>query len=140
MASSKGGRSYSDPSYGSVKVLSPYDSVTTGTRATALVDSFKVLNSVQVLDWTITHSALATGGTSQWVLAATSANGTSALGTIVLAGTHAIGAVDDGTISGAGSAIAAGGTLDLYSVLSTSGALVVKPHITYRETYDSGDN
>jgi hypothetical protein len=137
---SKGGRSYSDPSYGSVKQTEPFTGVTAGTRATALVESVKMLQSVTVVDWNIVNSALGTGGSSQWVLAATSANGTGALGTIVLVGTHAAGATVDGAISGAAANIASGGRLDFYSVLSTAADLSVKPRVSYRERFEVSEN
>lgn len=139
MASSQGGRSYSDPSYGSVKALS-FETVTAGTRATGLVDTVKVMNPITVLDWNMSNMTLGTGGSSQWVIAATSDNGTSALGTIIFVGTHAAGVTVDGSVSGAGTSVAAGGRIDFYSVLSTAAGLTVKPTITYRETFVVGDN
>jgi len=137
MPSSKGGRSYSDPSYGSVKNYA-FTERTAGTRATALVDSLKVMNPITVIDWNMVNTTLGTGGSSQWVLAATSANGTAALGTIIFVGTHAAGATIDGSVTE--TTIAAGGTLDLYSVLSTAAGLTVKPNVSYREAFDVSDN
>ena len=138
-ANSKGGRSYSDPSYGSVKSLEPFvPGITAGTRATALVDSLKVLNPITILDWNMTNMTLGTGGSSQWVLAATSANGTAALGTIIFVGTHAAGAVIDGSVTE--TSVATGGTLNLYSVLSTAAGLTVTAHIAYRESFSVSDN
>ena len=139
MPSSQGGRSYSDPSYGSVK-MTGFETVTAGTRATALVDSIKMMNPITVLDWNMTNTTLGTGGSSQWVLAATSDNGTAALGTIIFVGTHAAGVTVDGSVSGTAASVALGGRLDLYSVLSTAAGLTVKPVITYRETFTVGDN
>lgn len=138
MPSSKGGRSYSDQSYGSVKVLTPFTQVTAGTRATALVDSHKVMNPITVLDWNMVNTTLGTGGSSQWVLAATSDNGTAALGTLIFVGTHAIGASVDGSVTE--TTVAAGGRLDLYSVLSTAAGLTVKANVSYREAFDVSDN
>ena len=68
---SKGGRSYSDQSYGSMKTFT-FGAITAGTRATALVDSFVPMNPITVVDWFVSNSTLGTGGSSQWVLAATS--------------------------------------------------------------------
>lgn len=135
--SSPGGRSYSDPSYGSIKTihLGPY---TAGTRATAIVDLFEPMNPITVLDWNMSNSTLGTGGSSQWVLAATSSNGTAALGTCVFTGTHAAGANVDGTATE--TKVAKGGALHLYSVLSTAAGLTVTAHITYREYFDVSDN
>lgn len=140
MPASKGGRTYSDPSYGSVKsmVLGPY---TAGTRATAIVGQVTAMNPIKVLDWNMMNSTLGTGGSSQWVLAATSSNGTAALGTIIFVGTHAAGAVVDGSVSDVASAtIPTGGALHLYSVLSTAAGLTVEARVTYRETFDVSDN
>lgn len=135
--SSKGGRSYSDPSYGSVKTLT-FGVVTAGTRATAIVDGFTAMNPITILDWSMSNSTLGTGGSSQWVLAATSSNGTAALGTIIFVGTHAAGAVVSG--SATETTIPTGGALHLYSVLSTAAALTVTAVVTYREAFDVSDN
>lgn len=140
MPGSKGGRTYSDQSYGSVKsmVLGPY---TAGTRATAIVGQVTAMNPIKILDWNMMNSTLGTGGSSQWVLAATSSNGTAALGTIIFVGTHAAGAVVDGSASDVASGtIPTGGALHLYSVLSTAAALTVEARVTYRETFDVSDN
>jgi len=140
MPSSKGGRSYSDPSYGSVKTLS-YLERTAGTRATALVESIKAMNPITVIDWNMSNTTLGTGGSSQWVLAATSANGTAALGTIIFVGTHAAGVTVDGSAASVAAAtVAAGGTLDLYSVLSTAAGLTLTARVAYREAFDVSDN
>lgn len=134
---SKAGRSYSDPSYGSVKTYS-FPEVTAGTRASALVATFRPMNPITVLDWNMTNAALGTGGTSQWTLQATSSAGTAALGTINWTGTHAIGAVTDGTATETN--VAKGGAINLYSVLSTAADLKVTATITYRERFDVSDN
>ena len=135
--SSKGGRSYSDDSYGSVKSFT-FGVVTAGTRATAVVDSFSPMNPITVLDWNMSNTTLGTGGSSQWVLAATSSEGTSALGTIIFVGTHAAGAVTEGTATETN--VAKGGKVHLYSVLSTAAGLTVTAQVTYRERFDVSDN
>lgn len=135
--SSKGGRSYSDQSYGSVKTIT-FGVVTAGTRATAIVDAFSPMNPITVLDWNMSNSTLGTGGSSQWVLAATSASGTAALGTIIFVGTHAAGAVVEGTVTE--TTVDKGGKLHLYSVLSTAAGLTVTAQVTYRETFVATDN
>src|SRR3990167_7293410 len=123
---SKGGRSYSDPSYGSMKTFT-FGVVTAGTRATALVDRFTAMNPISVVDWSMSNTTLGTGGSSQWSISATSANGTSALGTIIFVGTHAAGAVVSGSVSDVASAtLPTGGALNLYSVLSTAAGLTVQ--------------
>lgn len=134
---SKGGRSYSDPSYGSVKSFT-FGVVTAGTRATAVVDSFSPMNPITVLDWNMSNTTLGTGGSSQWVLAATSSEGTAALGTIIFVGTHAAGAVTEGTATETN--VAKGGKVHLYSVLSTAAGLTVEAQVTYRERFDTEDN
>lgn len=137
MPSSQGGRSYSDQSYGSVKtvVLGPF---TAGTRATAIVDVWKPMNPVTVIDWNMTNSTLGTGGSSQWVLAATSSLGTAAVGTAIFVGTHGAGAVVDSSATETN--LPADGALHLYSVLSTAAGLTVSAVITYRERFDVSDN
>lgn len=135
---SKGGRSYSDPSYGSVKVLS-FNGITAGTRATAIADAFVAMNPITIVDWSISNATLGTGGTSQWVLAATSSNGTSALGTITFAGTHAIGYTESGSVA-TEYTLPTGGVLHLYSVLSTAASFVLTPRVSYREAFVASDN
>lgn len=140
MPGSKGGRSYSDQSYGSVKTVT-FGVVTAGTRATAIVDQFKAMNPIKILDWNMSNSTLGTGGSSQWVLAATSSNGTAALGTIIFVGTHAAGAVVDGSAANVAAAtLPTGGALHLYSVLSTAASLTVTAQVTYIEVFDVSDN
>jgi len=140
MPGSKGGRSYSDQSYGSVKTLT-FGVVTAGTRATAIVDNQIPMIPITVIDWAISNTTLGTGGSSQWVLAATSANGTAALGTIVFVGTHAAGAVVSGSVASvAGATIPTGGALHLYSVLSTAANLTLNATISYRESFVESDN
>lgn len=140
MPSSPGGRCYSDPSYGSVKTLT-FGVVTAGTRATAIVDGFVPMVPIKVLDWSMSNTTLGTGGSSQWVLAATGANGTAALGTAIWVGTHAAGAVLSASAGDVASAtIPTGGALHLYSVLSTAASLTLECVISYREVFDVSDN
>lgn len=136
---SKGGRSYSDQSYGSIKTLTIWQG-STGTRATALVSRFTAMNPMTIIDWYQSNSVLGTGGSSQWVLAATSANGTSALGTIIWVGTHDAGAVASGSVA-TEVTIPTGGALDLYSVLATASPTpIVTTIISYREAFVVSDN
>lgn len=135
---SKGGRSYSDQSYGSIKTLT-FGVVTAGTRATAIVDGFVAMNPITIVDWAQSNTTLGTGGSSQWVLAATSSNGTSALGTIIWVGTHAAGAVTSGSIA-TETTIPTGGALHLYSVLSTAASLTLDTIVSYREAFVASDN
>lgn len=130
-------RTYSDPSYGSEKNMNS-EIITAGTRATAIVESFKPMSPVTVIDWQMLNTTLGTGGSSQWVLAATSSYGTSAIGTIIFVGTHAANVTVEGAATE--TRVAAGGSLDLYSVLSTAAGLTVKAKVQYKETFDTSDN
>lgn len=140
MAISNKNRLYSDPSYGSYKVLTfgPY---TSGTRATALVDRFVAMHPITVLDWNASNSTLGTGGSSQWTLCATSDSGTAALGTIIFVGTHGAGAsVASSITAAAANTIPTGGALDLYSVLQTSAGLTIQVNVLYKDSYSESDN
>ena len=140
MAISTKSRAYSDPSYGAYKVFS-FPRVTAGTRATALVDRFVAMHPITVLDWSLVNGALGTGGSSQWVLAATSDSGTAALGTAIFVGTHGIGGNVQGSITAVASCtIPTGGTLDLYSVLHTAADLTVRADVLYKDSYSVSDN
>lgn len=137
---SKGGRSYSDQSYGSIKIktFGPY---TAGTRATALVERWIPMNPVDIIDWNTSNSVLGTGGSSQWSLSCTSSNGTAALGTLIYVGTHAAGATIEGSVTEtATTVIPTGGAVDIYSVLSTAAGLGVSFNVSYREHFIASDN
>lgn len=135
---SKGGRSYSDPSYGSMKTITLVAG-SAGTRATELVSRHVFMNPVSICDWTMSNTVLGTGGSSQWVLAATSSSGTAALGTIIFVGTHGPGATVNGTATE--TVIPTGGALDLYSILSTAApTLNLYAVVSYRENFDVSDN
>src|SRR3990167_6427157 len=101
-------RAYSDPSYGSKKVMQFAFQGTAGTRATAVVDTITPMHRIRVTDWEMINRVLGTGGSSQWVLAATSSAGTSALGTIIFVGTHDVNVVVEGAV-GAETVVASGG-------------------------------
>jgi hypothetical protein len=134
--SSKGGRTYSDPSYGSIKQFE-FSTLTTGTRGSALVQTWTPMNPVTILDWNISCHTLGTGGNQAFTLAATSSIATTALGTITMA-TNAIGAVVAGTCTE--TTIAAGGALHLYSVEGTGASLSITPIVSYREAFLITDN
>jgi len=134
---SKGGRSYSDPSYGSIKLYS-FPALTAGTRATAIAQAWKPMNPITIVDWQITNNATGTGGTSQWKLVATSAEGTSELGAISMTGTHGVGAIVDGTATE--TKVSKDGAVHLYSVLSTAADLSVIATVSYRERFVQDDN
>ena len=128
---SKGGRTYSDPSYGSIKTFE-FSTLATGTRGAALVQSWRPLNPVTILDWNMMCHTLGTGGDQAFHLDATSSLATTSLGTITM-GTNAIGAIVDGTCTE--TSIAAGGALNLYSVAGTGATLYITPVVSYRETF-----
>ena len=136
---SKGGRSYSDQSYGSMKTVTIWQG-SAGTRPTANIASHVPMNPISVVDWFMFNSVLGTGGSSQWVLACTSASATAALGTIIWVGTHAAGAVTNGSIA-TEKVVDTGGAVNLYSILSTADpALILGVTISYRETFVVSDN
>lgn len=125
-------KSYSDPSFGSKKELKS-GIYTAGTRAAAIVETMVPVSAVTVVDWNMVNNTLGTGGSSQWVLAATSDAGTSALGTIIFVGTHAAGAVVAGSVTE--TKVSAGGAINLYSILSTAADLTVNANVEYKETF-----
>ena len=136
-------RTYSDPSYGSEKIL--YSQLwSAGTRATGLVEQVaKPMAPIEVIDFNVLNTVLGTGGSSQWVLAATSSLGTHAIATISLAGTHAANAYVDGSVTTTGTThiVATDGALNLYSVLSTaSPAPILRFNVQYKEHYVNDDN
>ena len=132
-------RSYSDPSYGSLNWIQS-QTWSAGTRATALVETIPLPPTyIEITDWNIFNSTVGTGGSSQWVLAATSEAGTSAIGTISMTGTTAALSYTDG--SATVTKIAPGGFLNLYSILSTaSPGPILKFTVEYREYYVQTDN
>jgi len=131
-------RAYSDPSYGSKKVMQFAFQGTAGTRATAVVDTITPMHRIRVTDWEMINRVLGTGGSSQWVLAATSSAGTSALGTIIFVGTHAANVLVSGSVTE--TPVAAGGVLNLYSVLQTAAVeLAFTARVEYKEAFDNAD-
>ena len=137
---SKSGRSYSDQSYGSMKVAQFAFTGSGGTRPTAVVSTFTPMNPITVVDWQMTNTVLGTGGSSQWVLAATSASGTAALGTIIFVGTHAANVTIEGSVA-TERTVDTAGSLNLYSVLSTADPnLAFTTKFSYREAFQVSDN
>ena len=135
-------RSYSDPSYGSEKTL--YSQLwSLGTRPTALVELMaQPMNPIRVIDWNALNTVLGTGGPATWVLAATSSEGTFAIGTFTFAGTHAANAVVEAAVTTtvANTKVGAGGFLHLYSVLSTaSPSPIVRFNIQYKDLFVESD-
>lgn len=140
---SKGGRTYSDPSYGSVKMGRIQWTGTFGTRATAVIANFIPMNPISVIDWQMQTTVAGTHVGCSFVLAATSSLGTAALGTISFGTSGALGAsnsVQEGTCTE--TKVAKGGVINLYSVLGTVDPTMAfaNPTFTYRETFDVSDN
>jgi len=137
------GRSYSDPSYGSEKVL--YSQLwSAGTRATGLVENIATpMTPIEVVDFNVLNTVVGTGGPSTWVLAATSGLGTHAIATFALTGTHAANIHVNGSVTTTGTThlVGAEGNLNLYSVLSTaSPAPIIRFDVAYQEHYTADDN
>ena len=136
---SKGGRSYSDHTYGSKKVFS-FARVSMGTRAanTLVVQAgiFTAMHPITVTDWNIVCDATgSTGGTSSWVLK----KNTTAIGTLAFVADPTAGTTVEGSISEV--SLTAGDTLNLYSYLSTGSPVpFVTARVEYRETFEVGDN
>ena len=140
---SKGGRTYSDPSYGSVKTAAIQWTGTFGTRATALIANWVPMNPISVIDWQMQSTVAGTTGGCSFVLAATSSEGTAALGTITFGTSGALGAsnsVQEGTCTE--TKVAKGGVIHLYSVLGTVDPTMAfaNPIFSYRETFNVSDN
>lgn len=138
---SKGGRSYSDPTYGSVKTMKFSFAGSTGTRTTAVISTIKPMTPISVIDWQMTANAAGAAGSMDFVICATSSIGTSALGTITFSGTNAANTTVDGSVT-TEAAVAAGGAINLYSVLGTCdpASTFFAPTISYRETFVVSDN
>lgn len=140
---SKGGRTYSDPSYGSVKRDCIQWTGTFGTRATGIIGNYTPMNPISVIDWQMISTVAGTHGGCSFVLAATSSLGTAALGTITF-GTSGAWPASNSTQEGTctETKVAKGGVINLYSVLGTVDPTMAfgNPMFTYRETFDVSDN
>lgn len=131
---SKGGRSYSDPSYGSKKVFA-FTRVTVGTRATALVESISVMHPVTITDWNAIADVAGSGAATSWVLK----KNTTTLATISFATNATAATVVEGSLTE--TSLTAGDTLNLFSVLGTSDPnQTILVNVEYRETFEVGDN
>ena len=132
------GRSYSDPSYGSKKVIASQQ-WSAGTRPTALVENIPLPpTSIEITDFNILNTIVGTGGSSQWVLAVTSSLATAAIGTISMTGTTAANSYTEGAVTA--TKIPQGGQLHLYSVLSTANPdPILRFNIEYAEYFLQSD-
>lgn len=135
---SKGGRTYSDPSYGSKKLFS-FARVSMGTRSDdALVTEagiLTVMHPIRITDWNIICDATGDGGTSQWVLK----KGTTALGTLNFVTNPTAGTTVEGSVTE--TSLTAGDTLRLYSATSVADpAPFATARVEYREVFEDGDN
>lgn len=137
---SQGGRSYSDPSYGSRKQFT-FQRVSMGTRAADTVELaagvFTAVVPMVITKWKIVCDATGNGGTSTWILK----KGTLALGTLSFVTNPTAGTTVSGTCDATNGICAAGTNVYLYSGLSTASP---SPFITatfqYREAFDLSDN
>ena len=135
---SKGGRSYSDPSYGSKKTMN-FQRVSMGTRAADTVELaagvLTVMTPMVVTDWSIACDATGNGGTSTWILK----KGTLALGTLSFVTNPTAGTVVTGTCD-TNNDCNVGDKLYLYTGLSTAAPQpFITPIVEYRETFDVSD-
>ncbi len=140
---SQGGRSYSDPSYGSIKEL-PIGEVgalngTTTAASTVAVHTFMAPTRV-----TDVNGRVIAGGTDAAVISliiGKSAAGTgavSAIGTMALS-THAVDTVIDGSLTATN--FSAGDDIVIQRSNGTSTSVLdVAPVIKYIETFEVGDN
>lgn len=136
----KGGRSYSDPSYGSHKQWS-FQRVSMGTRAADTVELaagiFTAVSPCLLKRWKIVCSATGNGGTSTWILK----KGTLALGTLSFVTNPTAGTVVSGTLDVTNGTCAAGTVVYLYTGLSTADpAAFVTAALEYHELFTESDS
>ena len=134
-------RTYSDPSYGSKKVIRTAESASqAGTGAITVVERHTFMYPATITDWNLIVKTGGTAGDCPMTIGKSLA-GTGAvteLGTITLA-TNADLTVVDGTLTE--TSFSAGDDL-VFSrgVATTAGPFVVSAEINYRETFQVGDN
>ena len=140
---SLGGRSYSDPSYGSKKTLElPVSEVLAGTgTAVDIGAEVKVMYPMTVRDWQYTVTTAGTGAAPGSVILGYKLAGTgafTAIGTAATSGTQAI----DGIVSGAATStnIAADDTLSLILDGTAQDITVVKPRVEVIERFVQSDS
>ena len=85
---SKGGRSYSDPSYGSHKQIT-FGLYSCGTRSAAILESIVVTTPISVIGVSAVATVAGSGSTSAWSVS----KNTTAIGTLTFATNATAGAV-----------------------------------------------
>ena len=132
---SKGGRSYSDPSYGSRKQLD-FGLYSCGTRSAAILESIVVTTPMKVVGISAVASIAGSGSTSAWAVD----HNTTAIGTLTFATNATAGAVAN---------VAAFTPVDCNvgdSIVLNSGTATADPNqncrvsVEYYETFDVSDN
>ena len=131
---SKGGRSYSDPSYGSHKFIN-FQQYTCGTRSAAILESVVVTTPITVIGISAVAALAGSGSTSAWSV---SKNAT-ALATLTFATNATAGTVVNGTVTA--TVLTSGDRLILASGTATADpAQTSKITVEYYETFEVGDN
>jgi hypothetical protein len=108
-----GGRSYSDPTYGSKKILK-FQKFSCGTRAVAALESISLMHPITITGVNIRAITAGSGATSAWSLT----SGATILSTIAFATNATAGTVVKGTV--AETLVPADGILIMGSLLSTA--------------------
>jgi hypothetical protein len=131
---SKGGRSYSDPSYGSHKFIQ-FPRYTAGTRSAALLDSISVATPIYVLGVQGVAAVAGSGSTSVWVVQ----KNATAIGTLTFATNATAGTVVNASVTPV--ALTSGDILNLRSGTSTADpAQTAQIFVEFVETFEVGDN
>jgi len=131
---SKGGRSYSDPSYGSHKQLE-FGQFTCGTRSAAILEAIVITTPIRVVAVSGVASAAGSGSTSAWSVS----KNTTALGTLTFATNATAGAVANATITATD--LAVGDRLVLASGTATADPnQTCKVSVEYYEIFNNSDN
>lgn len=131
---SKGGRSYSDPTYGSKKIIN-FAKVTCGTRATGNLETISVMFPMTITDVNIIAFTAGSGAASSWTLK----KGTTALATVSFATNATAGTVVEGSVTE--TSLTAGDTLSFGVILGTCDPnQTCQMSVEYRETFEVGDN
>lgn len=137
---SKSGRSYSDQSYGSEKLVRSVSFAAFGTNALLSIDAITVMKPCTVTDWNYTVHTAGTGAAGL-VYVSKSLGGTGTVtpfGTITL-GTNALCAVVDGSVTE--TSFAAGDDIFFQKGIgTTAGAWTGVATVLLRETFEVGDN
>jgi hypothetical protein len=135
---SKGGRSYSDPSYGSHKSMT-FQQFSCGTRSAAILDAIVVNTPMKVIGISGVAAFAGSGSTSAWAVC----KNTTALGTLTFATNATAGAVANATVTTTAASVicAVGDRLTLQSGTQTADPnQTCKVSVEYYELFDVSDN